>query len=134
LKSSRRDSRQRVRLLQPGLKPRVIQSKRGLGAQLVQSLIRIAVRGFASVAKPMAVPTRPTTPWTAVAMTAMVSPSRQQQESLLSPRRPTRSLGAISMAFMQAMFEAYAKAKKKAGMSKKCKKRNYDCSDSSNSE
>jgi hypothetical protein len=31
----------------------------------------------------------------AVAMTAMVSPSRQQQVSPLSPRNPTRSLGAI---------------------------------------
>ncbi len=38
---------------------------------------------------------RPTTPWTAIRMTAMVSPLRQQQVSPLSPRSPTRSLGAI---------------------------------------
>jgi hypothetical protein len=50
---------------------------------------------FARDAKPMAVPTRPIIPWTAVAMTAMVSPSRQQQVSPLSSRSFTRSLGAI---------------------------------------
>jgi hypothetical protein len=63
--------------------------------QLVKSVRRVAVRSFASVARPMAVPSRPTTPWTAVATTAIVSPSRQQQVSPLSPRSPTRSLGAI---------------------------------------
>jgi hypothetical protein len=36
-------------------------------------------RSFASIARAMAVPTRPTTPWTAVNMTAMVSPMRQQE-------------------------------------------------------
>jgi hypothetical protein len=50
---------------------------------------------FGSVASPTAFSTRPTTPWTAVAMTAMVSPLRQQQVSPLSPRSPSRSLGAI---------------------------------------
>ncbi len=35
---------------------------------------------------------------------------------------------------MQTMFEAYVKAKKKAGMSKKHKKRDYDSSDSTNNE
>jgi hypothetical protein len=69
------------------------------------------------------VPTRPTTPWTAVVMTAMISPSRHQQVSPLSPRSPTRSLGAIrAWPFMQHMFEAYAKASKKVGKSKKQKK------------
>jgi hypothetical protein len=38
------------------------------------------------------------------------------------------------MAFMQSMFEAYAKSQKKAGKSKKHKKRDYDSSGSSNSE
>ncbi len=38
------------------------------------------------------------------------------------------------MAFMQSMFEAYAKSQKKAGKSKKHKKGDYDSSDSSNSE
>ncbi len=33
--------------------------------------------------------------WTAIALTAMVSPLRQQQVSPLSPRSPIRSLGAI---------------------------------------
>jgi hypothetical protein len=50
---------------------------------------------FASIARLTAVPTRPTTPWTAVPMTAMVSPSRQQQVSPLSQRSPSRSLGVI---------------------------------------
>ncbi len=40
-------------------------------------------------------PSQRTTPWTAAAMTAMVSPLRQQQVSPLGPRSPTRSLGAI---------------------------------------
>ncbi len=80
-----RSSRQRVSLLQPGLKPREIQSARHLGAQLVKSLKRVAARSFASIAKPMTVPSRPKTPWTAIAMTAMASPLWQQQVSPLSP-------------------------------------------------
>jgi hypothetical protein len=50
---------------------------------------------IASIARPTGVPSQPITPWTAIAMTAMVSPSRQQQVSPQSPRSPTRSLGAI---------------------------------------
>jgi hypothetical protein len=95
LRSRTRSSRQKVRLVQPDPRPRVTQSARRLRARLVESLRRVAVRSFASVAMPMVVPTIPTTPWTAVAMTAMVSPSRQQQVSPLSLRSPTRSLGAI---------------------------------------
>ncbi len=38
------------------------------------------------------------------------------------------------MAFMQSMFEAYAKSQTKAGKAKKRKKCDYDSSDSSNSE
>ncbi len=38
------------------------------------------------------------------------------------------------MAFMQSMFEAYVKSHKKAGKSKKCKKRDYDSNDSSDSK
>jgi hypothetical protein len=68
---------------------------RHLGARLVESLRRVIVRSFASIARPMAVPSGPTTPWTAVPMTATVSPSRQQQVSPLSPKSLTRSLGAI---------------------------------------
>ncbi len=62
---------------------------------MVKSLRRIAVRSFANVGRPMVVLSPPITPWTAVAMTAMVSPLRQQQVSPLSPRSPTRSLGAV---------------------------------------
>ncbi len=62
---------------------------------MIKSLRRLAVRSFASVAKPTAVPTRPTTPWTAIAMTAMVSPLQQQQVSPLSQRSPTRNFGVI---------------------------------------
>jgi hypothetical protein len=87
--------RQRVRLVQPHLKPRVTRRAGRLGAQLVESLRRVTVRSSANVARPMAVPTRPTTPWTAVTTTAIVSPSRQQQVSPLSPRSPTKCLGAI---------------------------------------
>jgi hypothetical protein len=45
-----------------------------------------------------------------------------------------KSGGDKSMAFMQSMFEAYVKSRKKAGKSKKPKKRDYNSSDSSNSE
>ncbi len=95
LRSAMRCSRQKVRQVQPNPKPRVTRSARRLGARLVDSLRRVAVRFFASVARPMVVPTRPSTNWTAVAMTAMVSPSRQQQVSPLSPRSPAGSLGEI---------------------------------------
>ncbi len=129
-------SRRKVRAVQPHLSPKVTQSARSLGARLVKSLRRVAVRSFADSARPTADPSRCTTPWTAVTMTAMVSPSRQQQVSPLSPRSSTRNLGAIRacMAFMQSMFEAYVKSQKKAGKSKKRKKRDYNSSDSSDSE
>jgi hypothetical protein len=40
---------------------------------------RVPKKGHSQkVARPMVVPSQPTTPWTAVAMTAMVSPLRQQ--------------------------------------------------------
>jgi hypothetical protein len=46
-----------------------------------------------------------------------------------------KSGGNKGMACMQSMFKAsYVKSQKKAGKSKKCKKRDYDSSDSSNSE
>jgi hypothetical protein len=45
-----------------------------------------------------------------------------------------KSGGDKSMAFMQSMVKAYVKSQKKAGKSKKCKKRDYNSSDSSNSE
>jgi hypothetical protein len=45
-----------------------------------------------------------------------------------------KSGGNKNMAFMQSMFKAYAKSQKKASKSKKPKKRDYDSSDSSNSE
>jgi hypothetical protein len=45
-----------------------------------------------------------------------------------------KSGGNKGLAFMQSMFEAYVKSQKKAGKSKKCKKRDYDSSDSSDSE
>jgi hypothetical protein len=86
---------QKERAVQPHPKLKVTQSARRLGARLVESLRRVAVRSFANGARPMADPSRRTTPWTAIAMTAMVSPSRQQQVRPLSPRSPTRSLGAI---------------------------------------
>ncbi len=45
-----------------------------------------------------------------------------------------KSGGNKSMAFMQSMFKAYVKSQKKAGKSKKCKKHDYDSSDTSDSE
>ncbi len=45
-----------------------------------------------------------------------------------------KSGGNKGMAFMQSMFEVYVKSQKKSGKSKKCKKRDYDPSDSPDSE
>ncbi len=45
-----------------------------------------------------------------------------------------KSGGNKGMGFMQSMFEAYVKSQKKAGKSKKHKKRDYDSCDSSDSE
>jgi hypothetical protein len=45
-----------------------------------------------------------------------------------------KSGGNKGMAFMQSMFKAYVKSQKKAGISKKRKKRDYDSSDSLDSE
>jgi hypothetical protein len=50
-------------------------------------------------------------------------------------KKPYKKFGGNKgMAFMQSIFEAYVKIQKKAGKSKKCKKRDYDYSDSSDSE
>ncbi len=47
--------------------------RKASGDPLVKSLRRVTVRNSANVAKPTGVPSRPTTPWTAIAMTAMLS-------------------------------------------------------------
>ncbi len=50
-------------------------------------------------------------------------------------KKPYKKFGGDKgMAFMQSMLEAYVKSQKKAGKSKKCKKRDYDSSDSSDRE
>jgi hypothetical protein len=73
-------------------------------------------------------------------MTAMVSPSRQQQVEAAAGKpsesmKPYKKLGGNKgMAFMQTMFKAYAKGQKKAGKPKKRKRHDNDSSDSSNSE
>jgi hypothetical protein len=54
---------------------------------------------------------------------------------LSESKKPCKKLGGNqSMAFLKTMLEAYIKAKKKAGKSKKRKKCDYDSSDSSDSE
>jgi hypothetical protein len=45
-----------------------------------------------------------------------------------------KSGGNKGMAFVQSMFEAYVKIQKKASKSKKCRKHDYDSTDSSDSE
>jgi hypothetical protein len=50
-------------------------------------------------------------------------------------KKPYKKFGGNKgMAFMQTMFQAYAKSQKKAGKSKKHKKRDHDSSASSDSE
>ncbi len=91
------------------------------------------MRSFASIARPTAVPTRPTTPWTAIDSNG--KPLKAEAGKPSESNKPyKKSGGNKGMAFMQTMFEAYAKSQKKAGKCKKRKKRDYDSSDSSNSE
>jgi hypothetical protein len=67
-------------------------------------------------------------------MTVMVSPFEAAAGKPTESKKPHKKFGGKrSMAFMQTMFEAYVKAKK-AGKSKKCKKRDYSSSESSDSE
>ncbi len=89
-----RTSRRKGRAVQPHQKPRATVSAKCPGGRLVESPRRVTVRSYASNAGPMAVLSQRITPWTAIAMTAMASPSRLQQVSPLSPRSPTRSLEA----------------------------------------
>jgi hypothetical protein len=86
-------SRQKGRVVQPHPKPRVTLSAKRPGGRLVESLRRVAVSSFASNARLTAVLLRCITPWNAIAMTAMASPSRLQQVSPLSPRSPKKCLG-----------------------------------------
>jgi hypothetical protein len=74
-KQNEKLKKQRVRLIQPILTPRVIPREKPLGAQENKSLRKPTVRSFATVVKLTVTPTRPTIPWTATAMTAIVSPS-----------------------------------------------------------
>ncbi len=94
------------------------------------------MRSFASFARLAGVPTRSTTPWTAI--TCYDSNGKPLEAAAGKPsesKKPfKKSGGDKGMAFMQSMFNAYAKSQKQASKSKKCKKRNYDSSDSSNSE
>jgi hypothetical protein len=54
---------------------------------------------------------------------------------LFESKKPYKKSGCNKgMAFMQSTFKAYVKSQKKAGKPKKCKKRDYDSSDSSDSE
>jgi hypothetical protein len=94
------------------------------------------VKSFASIVRPMTAPTRHITLVTAIAMTRMVSLLVQPQVSPPMLRSPYKILGVKkSMAFMQTMFKAYAKAKtKKASKTKKGKKHEYNSSSGSNSE
>jgi hypothetical protein len=102
---------------------------------MVESLRRVAVRSSAKVTKPTAVPSRPTTPWTAHCYDSNGKPIKVAAAKPSETKKPyKKSGGNKDMAFMQSMFEAYAESQKKAGKSKKCKKCDYDSSDSSDSE
>jgi hypothetical protein len=62
-------------------------------------------------------------------------PLKAAAGKLAESKKPYKKFGGNkSMAFMQTMFNAHVKADKQAGKSKKCKKQDYDSSDSSNSE
>ncbi len=90
------------------------------------------MRSSASIAKPTAVPSRPTTPWTDDSNGKPLEAAAGKPSESKKPYK--KSGGNKGIAFMQSMFEAHVKNHKKAGKSKKRKKRDYDSSASSNSE
>jgi hypothetical protein len=129
-----RSSRQKLRLVHPGPKPRVTQSARRLGACLAESLRRVTVRSFASVAKENGGPYQIHNTLDCHCYDSNGKPLEAAAGKPSESKKPYKKFGAEkSMAFMQSMFEAYVKSQKKAGKSKKHKRRNNDSSDSSDS-
>ncbi len=96
LKNSMRSSKERVRLPHPVLMPRVIPRGKRLGSWVIKSLRRPAVRSFVIIARLMAAPTWHIILVTAIAMTRIVSPLTQPQESQPMLRSLSRNLGATS--------------------------------------
>jgi hypothetical protein len=90
--------RPRARLMQLSSAARAVPTPRKgcLGARLIESQRRLAVRSFASVARLTAILTRCTTPASVAGMTRMECPLAQPQVSPPKQRSPTRSLGATS--------------------------------------
>ncbi len=93
------------------------------------------MRSFANIARPIAVPSQP--PYT-LDCRCYDSNSKPLEAAASKPsesKKPyKKSGGNKGTTFMQSMFKAYVKSQKKAGRFKKRKKRDYDSSDSSNSE
>jgi hypothetical protein len=109
--------------------------RKASGGRLVKSLKRVAVRSFVSVARPTAVPSRPTTPLDCHCYDSNCKPLEAAVGKPSESKKPYKKPGGNKgMAFMQSMFEAYVKSQKRASKSKKRKKCDYDSSDSSDSE
>jgi hypothetical protein len=93
------------------------------------------VRGFASVAKPTAVPYQTHNTLNCRRYASNGKPLKAAAGKPSESKKPYKKFGGNKgMACMQSTFEAYVKNQKKAGKSKKCKKCYYDSSESSNSE
>ncbi len=128
-------SKPRQRAVQPQPKPRVTLSAKHPGDPLVESLRRNAVRNFCQQCKAHG---GPFTTHNTLHCRCYDSNGKPLEAAASKPTESKKSYkkfgGDKNMAFMQSMFEAYVEIQKKAGKSKKRKKRDYDSSDSSNSE
>ena len=117
--------RQKERAVQPHPKPKVTQSARRLGAQLVKSL-----RSLPALQSPGG----PFQTHNTLGCHCYDSNGKPLEAAAGKPsesKKPyKKSGGDKGMAFMQSMFKAYVKSQKKAGKSKKHKKQDYDSSDS----
>jgi hypothetical protein len=134
LRSTTRSLRQRVRLVQPGPKPRVTQSARRLGARLV-----VPKKGcnekFSQHCKAHGGPYQTHNTFDCHCYDSNGKPLKAAAGKPSESKKTYKKFGGNKgMAFMQTMFEAYVKSQKKDGKSKKCKRGNNDPSDSSDSE
>ncbi len=111
------NSRQKKRAVQPHPKLRVTQSVGSLGAQLVKSLRRVAVRTSANVSKPMeAGPFQTHNTLDCCCYDSNGKPLKAAAGKPYESKKPyKKSGGNKGMAFMQSMFDAYVKSQKKAG-------------------
>jgi hypothetical protein len=118
------------RLLQPGLKPRVIPRGRQLRGLTGQVPKKGYSEKFCQCCKAHGGPYQTHNTLDCCCYNSNGKPLKAAAGKPAESKKSHKKFGGNkSMAFMQTMFKAYVKVQK-AGKSKKCKKRDYDSSDS----